>query len=185
MTGIIENAVIPLVAIVFVCGLPVAAFVFSRVLSHRERMAMIAHGIAPGTADRMPPGLKPSGDASENAQVTLKKGIRLAFIGLAITIGLSFLGFHGDGVWQPGPWLLAGLMPLFIGIAQVLIALISGATFGPNFSRPQGPASQPAPFAPPPTEPPPANPISFDSPYTYRPGTTEQLRPPSTPPERL
>jgi hypothetical protein len=60
-------------------------------------------------------------------------------------IGLSFIGYHGgDGfmqapTWHPGPWLLGGLIPMFVGFAQIGIAVLSGATFaayrpgaGPN-----------------------------------------------------
>jgi hypothetical protein len=183
-----DDSIVALFGIFVIFGLPILAFAFFRVLAHRERMAMIQNGIAPGPPSR---GATPAQAFREPvpAQVTLAKGIRLACIGFALTLGLSFLGFH-DGYWYPGPWLLGGLIPLFIGIAQVLTALISGATLGPNFTRPQGPAPHPSAFGPPPTsfgpgptEPPP-NPATFDGSYTYRPGSTEQLRPPSSPPER-
>jgi hypothetical protein len=172
--------------IFIIIGLPLLAFTFFRVLAHRERMAMIQNGIAPGLPAR---GKQPAEPFREPvpAQVTLAKGIRLAFIGLAVTIGLSSLGFH-DGYWQPGPWLLGGLIPLFIGIAQILVALISGATLGPHFSRPQNLGAHSPSFGPPPQAPPTSpspGTASFDGPYTYRPGSTEQLRPPTSPPERL
>ena len=85
----------------------------------------------------------------DDAQTALFKGIRLTLIGFAILIGLSFIGgshgFHG------GPWLLGGLIPMFVGIAQIIIALLSGA---------QLPGVQPQttvipPGAPPPPPPPP------------------------------
>jgi hypothetical protein len=183
---IINEAVVPLFGIVFAFGLPVCAFVYFRILAHRERMAMIQNGIAPGALPRGGQPTKPYREPVP-AQVTLAKGIRLACIGFALTLGLSFLGIH-DGYWQPGPWLLGGLIPLFIGIAQILVALISGATLGPNFSRPQNPGAYTPSFGPPPQAPPTSpspGPASFDGPYTYRPGSTEQLHPPSSPPERL
>jgi hypothetical protein len=179
-----DDSIVALFGIFVIFGLPILAFAFFRVLAHRERMAMIQNGIAPGPPSR---GATPAQAFREPvpAQVTLAKGIRLACIGFALTLGLSFLGFH-DGYWYPGPWLLGGLIPLFIGIAQVLTALISGATLGPNFTRPQAHVPPyPSSFGPPPSEPPSATgPTSFDGPYTYRPGSTEQLRPPSSPPER-
>jgi len=181
---IINEAVVPLAGIIFCFGLPVCAFVYFRVLAHRERMAMIAHGIAPGLGGRVAQTPKATG-AVEPAQITLMKGIRLTCIGFALTLGLSFVGIH-NGYWQPGPFLLGGLIPLFIGIAQVLVALVSGATLGPNFTRPNAaPPPYPASFAaPPPQAPPEPGTVTFDGPYTYRPGSTEQLRPPSSPPER-
>ena len=39
-------------------------------------------------------------------------GLILGLVGLAITIGLMTIGV--------GPWLLIGLLPLFIGLALVL-----------------------------------------------------------------
>jgi hypothetical protein len=63
-----------------------------------------------------------------------------------LLIGLSFIGYHsGDGPFgsatiHPGPWLLGGLIPMFVGVAQIIIALLSGATFGaPRFGPPPPP----------------------------------------------
>ncbi|HTD33682.1 MAG TPA: hypothetical protein VK665_08490, partial [Candidatus Elarobacter sp.] len=78
----------------------------------------------------------------------LFKGIRVALIGLAITVGLgwAFGGYRGN------PAILAGLIPMFVGIAQIIVALLSGAqlpgvmpqtTFIP-------PPPPPGPGAPPP-----------------------------------
>ena len=180
---VIEDGLVPLFGIFCVFGLPIIAWTFFRVLAHRERMAMIQHGVPPGASGRPMPNAKALREP-ESAQVTLMKGIRLAFIGFAVTIGLSFIGYHGDGMWHPGPWLLGGLIPLFIGIAQILIALISGATFGPNFTPGRGAGAYTSSFGAPPEPPPSSNPTTFDGSYTYRPGSTEQLRPPSQPPER-
>jgi hypothetical protein len=100
-------------------------------------------------------------------------------IGFAITIGMSFAcGDEG----HPGPCLLLGLIPMFVGIAQVIIALMSGASFRP--AQPwASPQSAPPPLggSPPP---PPGAPPTYDSSYTYRPGDTPELRPPTKPPER-
>jgi hypothetical protein len=64
----------------------------------------------------------------DDAQRALFKGITLTLIGLAILIGLSFIGgTPGSSDFRPGPWLLGGLIPMFVGIAQVIIALLSGA----------------------------------------------------------
>lgn len=172
-----EDVVLPIVAVFCIFGLPVLAFVFFRVMAHRERMEMIRNGFAPGTQipknfrSAVPP---PQSDA---AQTMLRKGITLTFIGLAITIGLSFIGYNSEMVrmpggvsvpmttWTPGPWLLGGLVPMFVGLAQVVSALLSGATLRPIVR------SSSAPYA-------------GDAPYTYRPGDTQELRPPRTPPER-
>jgi hypothetical protein len=182
---------IPLAAIFCIFGLPVLAWVFFRVMAHRERMEMLRQGLLPNqpemkqrwaTATPVTPG-RPVVDSScapFDANHALRKGITLTMIGFAITLGLSFIGLDGP-MWHPGPWLLGGLVPLFVGLAQVIIALMSGATMvaGQTWGA--------APSAPPPhytdaVAPP--GPATYDGSYTYRPGSTQELRPPSPPPER-
>jgi hypothetical protein len=202
------------VAVFSIFFMPVAGWIVVRWLGHRERMEMIRHGMAPNArvrgrdwrnaAQAMPPPVPPfagnpskqrsyDDDFSDAAQrIVLRRGIRLTFIGVAITIGLSFIGYHDEGplgpTWHPGPWLLGGLIPTCIGLSQVVTAILSGATLGPGPMQgpPYGgtPYAGPlpeAPFAPPP---PPGTRPNFDTPYTYRPGDTSELRPPPMPPER-
>ena len=181
---------IPLAAIFCIFGLPVFAWIFFRVMAHRERMEMLRQGFLPnqpeakqrwaGAAPVTAPG-RPVADSSWtpwDANRALRKGITLTMIGFAITIGLSFIGLDGP-MWHPGPWLLGGLVPLFVGLAQVIIALMSGATMQP------GQTWGAAPSAPPPhAVAPPPGAATYDGSYTYRPGSTQELRPPSPPPER-
>lgn len=171
-------------AIVCVFGLPVAAWVFVRMMQHAERMAMIRQGIAPPAHDQWQhyhPTSPPSpGDPLQyaarwhhNPQSQLRRGVALTCIGAALLIGLSFIGYDGDGSFRLGPWLLGGLIPMFVGIAQVINAIISGATL---------PASRTIGTPPYPPQPPNAPPPS--GPYTYRPGTAEELprtKPPQVP----
>ena len=42
----------------------------------------------------------------------LKRGINTTAAGFGITFGLMFIGF--------GPWLIAGLIPLFVGMGQLI-----------------------------------------------------------------
>jgi hypothetical protein len=107
-------------------------------------------------------------------------------IGFALLVGLSFID-----IGQPGPWLLGGLIPLFVGIAQVIIALLSGARIGPMSGTMPPPQQQPqmqqpggqqeyqggarpfnagAPNAP-------------SGPYGWRPGPTTELEKPTPPPD--
>jgi hypothetical protein len=116
----------------------------------------------------------PGGD--EDAQNALFKGIRLTLIGFAILIGLSFIGgTPGSADFRGGPWLLGGLIPMFVGVAQIIIALLSGAQF---------PGSQRATFGPPPgpSAPPPAAPPSgaWEQPRGPR---LEELSKPLQPPD--
>jgi len=192
------------IAVVLIFGGPVFAFVAMRLMAHRERMEMLRNGIVPpvkgwtqapwgqpGASQPQPqpmpasrPGKPDSWD--ESPQRTLRKGVVLAAIGVALTLGLGFIGFLVEpGRYTPGPWLLGGLIPLFVGLAQVLIAVISGATLGPPNHGPYGyrmdsagaqTVGQTAAPPPPPT---------FDGSYTYRPDpSTQELAPPQRPPDR-
>jgi hypothetical protein len=124
-------------------------------------------------------------DPSYYAQHQLRRGIKVACIGLALLIGFSFI--H---VGTLGPWLLGGLIPLFVGIAQIITAILGGARLDAF-----GAASQGASFAPPPgvnqqtsaggstaTPPPPPAPGSYGA---WRPGSMPEIEKPAPPPDRL
>ncbi len=145
-----NDILVPIALFFFLFGAPVLAFVVTRVLAHRERLEMIRHGIVPPPSGRRayrqwqqqsgpapsapwqtPPPVPPAAawaGYDDEPQRALYKGIRTAFIGLALLLGLSFIGgtpltpgFHG------GPWLLGGLIPMFVGIAQMIIAVLGRA----------------------------------------------------------
>ncbi len=176
---------------IFGSSVIVVAWTISRILAHRERMELIRMGMMPqrnaqryGSTTSAPPqsgaSIPPVGMFEvENAQRSLHRGISLAFVGLALTIGLSFIGYHSGGgplgapVMVPGPWLLGGLIPMFVGIAQIITAILSGA-------RISGPQQFGAPEARPKATPPPSE---MPGPYAYRPGTTTELTRPVPPPD--
>ena len=145
-----EDTIVPVMFFLIVVGAPVAAWIVSRVLAHQERMEMLRRGFmpppdpramrnamkygmksgwAPGTVP--PPGWVPPGayDPAYHAQSQLRRGIQVACIGFALLIGLSFIGFH-DGRYVYGPWLLGGLIPMFVGIAQIITAVLERRQFG-------------------------------------------------------
>jgi hypothetical protein len=171
-------------AILCIFGGPVFAFVAFRWFKHRERMELLRQGIIPpgvsGYKVQPPPTYAPGPVGQPGQQtvfipdpsctVTLRKGITTAFIGLALLIGLSFIGMRDNGVWVPGPWLLGGLIPLFVGIAQIVIAVLSGAQVNiPNWQRYNTPPQEPPLYSVP--NPPPGQPGTPppSGPYTYRP----------------
>lgn len=146
-----ENTIIPLAFILVVFGLPLTLAIVNRVFAHQERLEMLRRGIVPppdpkwakrmGRAGWYDPGVygmppqgvpgaappyEPYAAMYSNPTRSLRKGITLAMIGFALLIGLSFID-----PGRPGPWLLGGLIPLFVGIAQIIIAVLSGATLGP------------------------------------------------------
>lgn len=189
---------IPLFAIFFIFGAPVAAWIISRVLAHQERMEMLRRGIVPPPNARemrkaMKYGWNPNAapgsqnqffyDTDFAAQAQLRRGIQVACIGFALLIGLGFIGYRGDGSYVYGPWLLGGLIPMFVGIAQIIGAVLGGATFGPTVRQRFGP-------------PPSGEPTSQQSgpgaagvppgPATYggwRPGSLPEIEKPASPPD--
>lgn len=185
-----EEVLVPLFAIIFLFGAPVAAFIIHRVLKHQERIEMIRHGMMPGTdipppapgmswappkgAQTAPPQYAMSYPEYAAAQTQLRKGLMTALIGFAILIGLFFIDVN-----RLGPWLLGGLIPMFVGIAQIIVAVLSGARFGPPAPYPQQMPGAPAPDMNRPRDvSPPGNS------YAYRPGSTVELEPPASPPDR-
>ncbi|HEY1654762.1 MAG TPA: hypothetical protein VGF86_06600 [Candidatus Tumulicola sp.] len=201
-----EDTIVPIMFFLIVIGAPIAAWIVSRVLAHQERMEMLRRGFtpppdpramrhaakygmktnwAPGTVP--PPGWVPPGayDPAYYAHAQLRRGIQVACIGFALLIGLSFIGFH-DGRYVYGPWLLGGLIPMFVGIAQIITAVLSGASlgavgagtgarFGPTGRAdvPPGGAEPSGPMPPPP------------GPYGgWRPGPTPEIEKPAGPPDR-
>jgi len=91
-----------------------------RYMEHRERMAMIQRGIAP---PEKPSNTLPRPQLARRAGV-LQGGLITALVGMALTLGLYPLGFLlPPSLSTPnhfGPWLLAGLIPLAVGVALIL-----------------------------------------------------------------
>lgn len=106
------------------------------------------------------------------AQFRLSKGIQVTLVGLAILIGLSFIGYHGGLDFQFGPWLLPGLIVTFVGIAQVINAVISGAHIpgagSAQIGGPVGGSTQPG----------------QSPPYGWRPGNVPEIEKPAQPPDQ-
>ena len=198
-----DNAVAAL-AVLCIFGAPIAAFIVMRVLAHRERIEMIRRGMVPpqmqprgkgwssanlGAAGMgvppQPPQAPPwiPGPSDQDCDRSLRKGIMIALIGLAILIGLSFIGYDTNGPFNspelhPGPWLLGGLIPMFVGIAQIIVALLSGARLGPP-----GPRSAPPPYPGAAGMAPPPGPHVYDpEPRTH--SGYEELKRPVPPPDR-
>jgi hypothetical protein len=183
---------VPLFGIFFLFGAPIIAFTVFRLLAHRERMEMIRQGFDPGVGrgsfkewPRMQPGARQFSAQSyvNDSTTTLRKGITVAAVGFALTIGLSFIGYHETALGttiHPGPWLLGGLIPLFVGLAQIFIALGTGAALRPTqtaqaFEVPPPGVANAADVAAGPAP-------TYPGSYTYRPGASPELRPPAPPP---
>ena len=77
-----------------------------RWFTHKERMGLIAQGVNPEDKQR----------TRKDYKIILAAGLVLALGGLALTIGLITLGI--------GPFLLWGLLPLFLGLALILVSFV-------------------------------------------------------------
>jgi hypothetical protein len=203
------EVIVPTMFFLIVVGAPIAAWIVSRVLAHQERMAMISRGLVPPpvppdpwtmkqamrAAGRSGWGAAPPGPfnwaydpgwQAWYAQRQLRKGVQIAFIGFALIVALGTV----FGYRWPGPWLLFGLVPMFVGIAQVIGALLMGARIpglgggqGAQFGPPpgtggtaaggSGPAGAAAPGAPP-------SPGSYGG---WRPDATPEIPKPPSPPD--
>jgi hypothetical protein len=181
------------IAVFFIFGAPVAAWVISRVLAHQERIEMIRRGMVPppgavngfggnGYGTRMPPppswGPQPPPFTEADYQYgrrQMRKGLQLTFVGFALLLGLSTIGsFNGHYL---GPWLLGGLVPMFIGIGQVFNAAMHGVPIpgignGGWSQRGAAPGQYVPPPPPPDGAPPPPPPAG---PYAWRPGPTREI----------
>lgn len=198
------ETIVPVMFFLIVVGGPITLAIVTRVLAHQERMEMLRRGFAPPPDPRAmrdamkysakpgwapgtvpPPRWVPSGayDPGYHAQAQLRRGIQVACIGFALLIGLSFIGFH-DGRYVYGPWLLGGLIPMFVGIAQIITAVLSGASLGnPGAAARFGPAQHteaPPPAASGTNVPPPPGPYGG-----WRPGSTPEIEKPAGPPDRI
>ena len=189
-----SNAV-AVIGILVIFGAPMALWMLSKIHAHQERMAMIQRGMAPPPGPGVPPppppgfypgpGMVPPQDYLY-AQRQLSRGIQVACIGFALLIGLGSIGGSHHLL---GPWLLGGLIPFFVGVAQIINAYLNGARL-PNFggqpfggphqgySQPQPPGQAQQPQRPGPV-PPPGN-----GPYGWRPGPTPEIERPVPPPEK-
>ena len=87
-----------------------------RFLSYRETLALAEKGLV--RADQ-----RVRGDGKD----TLRWGIAITAIGLALCAGLYPIGFiaNTDFPLGFGPWMLAGLLPTFFGLGLVLIYVIT------------------------------------------------------------
>ena len=86
-----------------------------RYISYRETLALAEKGL-----------VKPNGRHGDGKN-TLRWGIVLAALGLALSAGLYPIGFL-TGLNLPlgfGPWMIAGFLPMFFGLGLILIYVLT------------------------------------------------------------
>jgi hypothetical protein len=118
----IGTCVIPIVFLVAIFG----TVVLMRWFKHRETLALAEKGLLPAQYAQYV--------SASRGRGLLGWGIALVALGLALMIGLWPLGFamrpggHAEGPPYPlyfGPWMLIGLIPLFIGLALLITYFVT------------------------------------------------------------
>ena len=105
-----SSCVVPIAFLVAICG----TIALLRGFRHREIMAMVEKGMLPKQHAAKPRG--------QSGRGLLGWGIALAALGLALMVGLYPIGFLMKEPYPLffGPWMLVGLIPLFIGLALLI-----------------------------------------------------------------
>jgi hypothetical protein len=111
------EGVIPCVAMLGFFFLVFGFILLMRYLRYRETLALAEKGL-----------LRPDRSLS-NGKDTLRWGIAITAVGLALSVGLYPMGYWVDvGGQMPlhfGPWMLIGLIPMFFGLGLVLIYVLT------------------------------------------------------------
>jgi len=108
------NVIIVLLGWILIIAIFLGFIVLLRYLRHRERMALITHGINPDSLHRPP-----------RNQGLLRAGLITMMVGLSLTVGLYPISFllpptFPTAPFHLGPWLLPGLIPLGVGLALIV-----------------------------------------------------------------
>jgi preprotein translocase subunit SecG len=81
--------------------------IFMRYLNYKETLALAEKGL-----------VRPQAEAKDNSgKGLLLTGMIFAAIGLGVSVGLLSLGFS--------PWMIVGLVPLFLGLGLVLVYVLT------------------------------------------------------------
>ena len=107
------NVIMVLISWLIAMAIFFSFIVLLRYIHHRERMALITHGINPDSMNKQ-----------RRNRGILRAGLITMMVGLTLTIGLYPIGFllpsaFTTAPFHLGPWLLPGLIPFGVGAALV------------------------------------------------------------------
>lgn len=91
--------------------------VLMRYINFKENLALAEKGFARPIATK------------QKRKNVLIWGVMVAAVGMALCLGLYPLGLSGTGTQYPfgfGPWMIAGFLPLFVGIGLILVYVLTG-----------------------------------------------------------
>ncbi len=106
-------------SLIGVLGLFLLTFIFivaMRYIRYRETMNLAEKGL-----------VRPDRTFSGNGKDTLRWGIAITAVGLALCVGLYPIGLLPGNTFPLGlgPWMIAGLLPTFFGLGLILIYVLT------------------------------------------------------------
>lgn len=109
------TSVVPCIATIAFFALVFGFIIMLRWFRHREVMAQIQQGLVPEDH-------RWETDSDRALRKLRGWGLGLAALGLALVIGLYPFGFVTQEPWPLhfGPWMVVGLIPLFVGLALLI-----------------------------------------------------------------
>jgi len=100
---------VPCLSIVSILIVIFGFIAFMRYINYRETLALAERGLA-----------RP--ETKTGSKGLLRWGIIVTALGLALSLGLYFVGFASAQNYplHLGPWMLGGFIPLFLGLGLIL-----------------------------------------------------------------
>ena len=112
------------IAISLVFAVVLGFISFMRYLRYKETIELAKQGLlSPRHANRRGSG------SNSRSNKRMRSGVITAAVGLALTLGLSTIGFEENNFF--GPWLLGGLIPLAVGLGMYFAGKMSLYDDGP------------------------------------------------------
>jgi uncharacterized protein DUF6249 len=107
------NGLIPCLGFIGALAIIFGFLAFLRYMNYKETIALAEKGLTP--------------PEQKTRSGFLRWGILIAGLGLALSLGLYPIGFSAgeDYPLHLGPWMLGGLVPLFLGLGLILLHFLS------------------------------------------------------------
>lgn len=109
----------------FCCGILFFLLLFAflavmRYLQYKETLALAEKGLLKATNGKVE-----IRTGNGKGTTTLRWGVVIAALGLALLVGLWPLGINSQYPLGIGPWMVGGFIPLFFGLGLILIYVLT------------------------------------------------------------
>jgi hypothetical protein len=107
---------VPCLSIVSVLVVIFGFIALMRYISYREALALAEKGLT-----------RPERPEAKDGKGLLRWGILITSLGMALCLGLYPVGYAAgyDYPLHLGPWMLGGFVPLFLGLALILLHVLT------------------------------------------------------------